>query len=194
MPYRLTHTDCVPRGGWKYFQPETRIWITGDDFYSLRDRVKAHRKWKGIPDETADQDIIKQVCMRTGPGGCREYEEYYPDKTDQMTQENMFAFNRALMAFLKEKGQTVSEQEAQRRAEICRSCPFNKPAVNCSCSTFYKAMSALLPSKMKLEGLEVCSVCGCSLKAKTWMPESVVSASSDGTAFPKWCWQREMVG
>ena len=194
MPYRLIHESIIPRGGWAYLEPKTGVWLHGDDFFSLVAQVRAHREFKGIQIDTLVDDVTTQVCQRLGPAACTEWDEYYPDKTDQLSQELMFSFNSAVLEFLKGGLQTVDATEASRRAEICRRCPFNKSTKTCSCSLFYKALNAALPASMKDPSLQVCSVCGCSLQAKVWMPENVINASSSGTAFPSHCWQKDLVG
>jgi len=164
------------------------LWINGDNFDHLVDRVRDHRRYKGLDPVTVEEDIVQQVCMRLGPAACREYEEYYPDKTDRVDAEMMQAINKTAINYLKSGMSLADEEEVQRRAEICRGCPFNVSAQGCSCSVFFKIVESLISKEKRLPGVNICSVCGCSLQLKTRFPSGTID--NGDLSFPAWCWQR----
>lgn len=184
---KLKCEAVAPRGDWKYFQPETSLWFSAGNLDELIGKVRSHRAYKGIPDDTIKQDIIDQICTRVGPGGCSSWDEYYPNRLESIDQDKLTNFNSTAFNFIKSGGKLVPREEAERRAEICRHCPFNISASQCSCGAFYKLLEAVLPASAGLPGLHLCSVCGCALKAKVWLPEETID--NGDVSFPGWCWQ-----
>jgi hypothetical protein len=185
----------IPPGGWRYVQPETAVWFRADTFDELRERVKVHREYKGISIETLDLDIQRQLCLRLGPEFCTPEpgEDYRPvkDLSASLTTSMAVSFGKFLMAHIAAGGEMVSKEEAERRAAICRGCPFNTPAALCSCSAAYKAIELAVPKDRKVEGVSVCSACGCSLQLKVNVPIDVIAKSlPPDTVLPPWCWQK----
>lgn len=87
-------------------------------------------------------------------------------------------------------GACVDTEEAERRADICSSCPHNSKAVGCS------FCMQILPKVMGMVGnrttshddvLESCDRCSCSLRAKVWLPMDVVAGGKVLT-LPRYCW------
>lgn len=190
----------TPPGGWIYFQNETRKWFSGDQgVIALAEEIALHRQYRELPRASEDEaleDIHEQICNRLGPEHCRpnKGEDWRPIKRDftrNLDSEQAVAFTKGFIEFVKGHGETVAEPEAQRRAEICRSCPLNMKAEGCAgCSTLYHLINAVLPSGRQLPGLDLCAACGCGLKAKVWMPFSVIEAadSGRGLVYPSNCW------
>lgn len=186
----------VPPGGWRYVQPETGVRFYSDTFEELFSQVRVHRAYKGFPTDTLSEDIQRQLCTGLTPEHCKaeEGEDYRPvvDVTSSLTTEMALSVSKAIVAFLATGGEFVDKGEAERRAAICRGCPFNKPAKLCSCSFAYKAIESLIPADRRHPGISVCMVCGCSLQAKANLPLSVIAASLPaGMQLPSWCWQQE---
>lgn len=192
----LKSTQVGPPGGWRYVQPETAARFSADDYEELCRQVTEHREYKEIPTETVGLDIQRQICASAGLDYCRpeEGEDYRPikDLSARLTTSMALAFSRALAAFVFAGAKFVEKPEAQRRADVCRGCPFNKPATLCSCSEAYKMIDKLIPSDRKVAGVSVCMACGCSLQAKVNLPLSVIAQSlPKDLVLPDWCWQKE---
>ena len=199
MP-ELVDQRSIPAGGWKYFQRETRTWFEDMTRGALAAKVRAHREYHKIPvPDDLEAEIEDQMCMAQPEGRCRcrpgEPEStWVGDKTRLFSLKLAFSFNRAVMAWLTGGQKLVSDREAKRRAEICKGCPFNKPAGMCACAPFYRTLDRVFPKDKRIEGLNVCAACGCSLTAKVYMPKSVIKASvAKGQQFPDWCWQKELI-
>lgn len=189
----------VPPGGWKYVERETGQRFESDDYDGLKAAVRRHREYKGLPVDDLDTLIQSQLCLGLSTEHCKPApgEDYRPvtNKTQSLTASMALAANKAFMAFAL-IGFTFNEKaEADRRAAICRTCPFNTPASGCSCHAIYRTIEATIPAARKQPGISVCMACGCSLQAKVNLPDSVVVASaSPDVVFPTWCWQREIAG
>lgn len=192
----LKHLRIVPPGGWRYVQPETAVRFESDDFDDLKRQIKAHRTYKGLPLDTIDHDVQSQLCAGLGPEWCTPEpgEDYRPvrDLTAELTTGMAISLGKAVTSFVAGGGELVDKATAERRAAICRGCPFNKSAKLCSCSAVYAVVEALIPKDRREPGISVCMACGCSLQAKVNLPNEVIAASlSPETVLPSWCWQNE---
>jgi hypothetical protein len=193
---RKFNPNVKPWCGWVYTQPETHTLLESGSYHSLILTVQRHRMYKKLGRQsTAEvmEDVDDQMCLQLGPAACGGDGEYIRDESRDMTLEKMQAAGAAMVEFLKNKGAMVSEEEAQRRAEICKGCRFNRPTKVCSCSPFFRVVEALLPARRKIDGLGVCAACGCSTTLKTQMPQEVIDASNKNAqvTFPSWCWQNK---
>ena len=191
----IKHFRIVPPGGWRYLQPETRVWFTSDTFADLVSQVTIHRGYKGLPTENVGTDIERQLCWGLTEEQCQPEpgEDYRPvrDLSSELTVGMALSFSKALVAFFSGGGQIVPKEESARRADICRGCPFNKPSKSCPCTSVYSLVEAFIPKDRKETGVSVCMACGCSLQAKVLVPAEVVAASlPPETVVPPWCWQR----
>lgn len=188
----------TPPGGWRYVQPETGVRFESDNWDDLLRQILPHRRYKGIPLETLEQDVQRQLCLGLDEAWCRPEpgEDYRPvkDLSSRLSTPLAFSLTRAIAGAVAEvaagRAALADPAEAARRADICRRCPFNKPASMCSCSAIYKAIDLAIPKDRRLVGLGVCMACGCTLQAKVNLPQAVVEASnSPDVVFPSWCWQ-----
>jgi len=195
--YKLNKRNATPPGGWKYKQKETGLWI--DDNTSLEKlavKVSAHRKYKEIEPsdlESVTSDIETQICMRLDGDGCVGEGDVYKDQGFNLKLSNIESASKSLLKFMEMGGEFADPNEAGIRAEICRGCPFNRPAKSCLCNKFMKVVNDLVLKKgSPREGLDICGICGCSLQAKTNVPMEVVKKSNEGKNFkyPEWCWQK----
>lgn len=98
---------------------------------------------------------------------------------------------RTLADWLGSGGQPVNQEQAEGRAQVCVTCPRNKPG---DLSTFFtEAASRVITSQLerrkelnlatKVDGnLGVCDACGCPLKLKVHVPiEHIVGKMSEET-------------
>lgn len=189
----------VPPGGWKYVERETGQRFESDDYDHLVASVRRHREYKGLPVDDLDTLIQSQICLGLTTEECRPQpgETFRPvtNLTQRLTADMALSANKALLVWLKGGMDLVDKAEADRRAAVCRTCPFNTPASGCSCHGIYRMIEFLTPTARRQPGLSVCMCCGCSLQAKVNLPAEAVRASlSKEVSLPPWCWQREMGG
>ena len=202
---RLKHRDETPPGGWRFLQLDTRLVIEGESFGNLVALVIAHRRHKGLqPQDKAEVglEIERQICGRLTAYQCRSEgtdDDWIPVPADSdvMNMAKIKSFSESAWTWLKGGGQMVPAPEAERRAEICRACPANlESGHSCFSCTLGKLIRLSVPSERRLDGLKTCGFCGCELTSKVLMPESVILASDHdrNIAYPKNCWQREIIG
>lgn len=194
----LNFKNTEPPDGWKYLQRETQTWIRAELAEELITGVINHRLYKGL--EPADRESVwieiqRQICLGASPGVCHpeKGEDYIPfkDMARTLSLAKIESASRSLVAWMTGGLNMVSKEESFRRAEICRGCPFNKTASACVCTTFFKAIETMLPDDRKETGLQICTLCGCSLRVKVLAPMSVIrEGNPENLRLPDWCWQK----
>jgi hypothetical protein len=198
---RLKFPSQKPPGGWKYLQPQTRLWFNGDDqgVVEMAEQIAKHRVFRKLPRATpreAMEDIHEQLCQRLGGDHCmpNDGENWNPIKKDysnNLDGEQAVAFTKTFLSFIKEGGATAPMTEAARRSSICKACPMNIKSTGCaSCSFLQGVINGVIPTSMRIEGLHVCAVCGCGLQAKVLMTKEVIAAGDAGRdlVYPPNCW------
>lgn len=196
----LKFSSEIPPGGLKYLQKETRAMIVGDSPNNIVDLVIAHRRYKKLEPtdrETVWLEIQRQICSRLSERQCYAEgaeDEWVPIKEQETAVDYsmIVGFSRAAIEWIGSGREVVSEKEAQRRASICFTCPLNQRSEGClPCSILYGMIEKAIPKHRQIEGLEICSSCKCSLKAKVHLPMNVIEESNRGRDIQPvaWCWQ-----
>lgn len=194
----LRSKNLEPKNGWRYLQAETQLWIEGSNWWELVDKVIDHRTYKGLmPQDKASvaADIEEQLCMVLGAEWCygNKGEEWKPyvDVADGLGMQKVIGISSFMLELVRSNEPLVDKTEAERRANICKSCPFNKKSNTCVCTPIYKTMAALIPKERQIEGLQICGICGCMLQLKVLMPQSVIVQDNENKQrrYPDYCWQ-----
>lgn len=187
-----------PPDDWRYLEPLSGVWIKGDFFGELVDRVCEHREYKQFAPwdrKSVELMVQRQICAVAPPGVCRPEpgEDYRPfvDQARQLSRESVMSASRAALKWMEEGRPLVPKAEAERRAALCRGCRLNRPSPSWVCSMLCKTLDALVPENRREGGLSICGICSCSLPAKVLMPEEVIAASNAGRElrYPDYCWQ-----
>jgi len=200
----LKFSNTTPPGGWLYKQPETLFEMKAENAEALLNLVVAHRNFKGLTPtdrETVWKEIQRQICTRLGLRECKSEGKDDPWKPQDgskplITMDGMIAFSKAALKFVASGGELAPMEEVQRRAEICLRCPMNQPVVGCSCNIFYKLIEASVPKARRIDGLNLCMACSCSLQAKINLTEEQIITSNEGRdiTWPQQaCFQREIM-
>lgn len=199
MPY-LKMPNTTPPGGWRYFQPESRLWFDGSDqgFEDMVERIAHHRQYRKLNRQSmreVAEDVNNQLCERLGPEHCRDMPAgsfwLKHDYAAGLTASTVLAGSQALIAMLKEGTNAVPLEQVKARAEICRGCQFNTPLQGCgSCSTIMQTTARILPSERRLSGLETCAACGCGLQLKVNATLKTIQNADEGRnlTYPAHCW------
>ena len=99
------------------------------------------------------------------------------------------AFIRSAQAYHKAGMKPVDEGLARSRAKVCETCRMNRAAVGCGkCNRIAEWIIPTTKDLSKEFMLKSCSVCGCYLKIKVWMPDDVIDSDDRNLDFPVNCW------
>ena len=191
----LSNLMHVPPGGWNYVQPQSNLEIHGGDYYDLREKVRQHRLLnRFITGPELDAEIQEQICAKL-PAEARASFCYdcQAKPVERMLELNDIKHFLKVAKSWAVKPSFVSQREANRRAEICASCPKNLPIHGCrACQNLVKWTLSLIghrvtPFDDKLGG---CEVCGCGNAAQVHLPLSVLAKGlTPEMEFPDFCWK-----
>lgn len=105
---------------------------------------------------------------------------------------------RTLTEWLGSGGQTVHQNLAQTRADVCFQCPNNVAGSDIVEATALAIREQVeLKNKLQLrvkgeKSLAFCSVCTCCLRLKVWLPiERIKPADDEIDNYPLHCWLRK---
>ena len=88
----------------------------------------------------------------------------------------------------------VSQEEADRRAKICKTCEFNIFPDKQGFLLWSDAIAEASVEDRKTsehEALGNCKICSCVLKAKVWKPEPFGLPAKEVAKLPSYCWQKK---
>jgi hypothetical protein len=186
-----------PPGGWHYRDKDTGIDIPAVNYSDLLKAVREHRKANALPIPLSmDEQIDQQLCEQLGPDWCKNKD--YVGEPRGLSFDQAFNGTRTLIDWALHGQQRVSQEEATRRAEICRFCTFNQQPEDCRTCALEK-LSNLVTGFIGVGGVEtphdaylhVCSICGCNLRVKVTVPiESIQKflTADQLTQLPDHCW------
>ena len=173
---------------------ETKTCVVSMGFDTLVESVKAHIKANDAPiSPNLERDMNEHACAQF-PDLCAELDPDAERKVNLWYLAKRF-FTAAITAA--SQG-LVPQEEAERRAAICATCPNNQPmeaqmCVGCWSAKFVKeAAEALSARHTALDAqLDTCSLCQCSLKLKCHVP--VEGMQEKEIQWPKFCWMYQEV-
>jgi hypothetical protein len=202
---KIQRPDVPPLGGWNYTAPQTGVRIEGNDPSHLVANVRKHLRGNGIkPPEGLAEIVEHDICQR----------ELVPcTKQDRArVWTTVKSGTDALLAAVKSFAATgespkVDQQEAERRASICASCPLNVP-LDTGCQEckakgrnflrLLRAAARTLGSALGLHTrqdarLKQCADCRCELRLKVHVRFSALPPPPANlrSRVPSKCWQLE---
>lgn len=183
-----------PYGWWFYVEQTNVVWVN----YGWKDLVKEvyhHLKGNGVtPPGNLELQMMTAYCLNTGSNVCAEDDSDAPDRESFMRQTSRFlgALEDAATHGL------VSQEEAERRAEICSRCPFNLPekyGVCWGCAAKNAAAKVAKFAFGKATSLDdkllTCHVCHCRLPLKVWVRKEAMDHTDLKDKWWEECWMRE---
>ena len=217
MGFRPINPNGVPPGGWHYLQPET-----GYEYLSFSgtasqmiSEIIAHRTANArfglsVDPEVVQDEVFGQIASRLVP---TVRDQYFNDLNGS-AQKKTFQLRSAVAAFvdrvrqdvkglelltqwLGQGGLPVSEVEANRRADICIECPYNVKGHKTEAwvATQIKKLNDFRGQQLaatRESELHTCSVCGCYLPLKIWVPSKSIEEHTDVSKFPPHCWIKQI--
>lgn len=185
----------TPPGGWRFTDPTTGFTSVGITFQQLVQRVAVLRQNNNITTVgSLSEEIEEAICNAMPPEDqavwCDMGMRPPPQSVDwQQVQQ----FLNTAKEFVKEGAPLVTQDEAERRAAICVTCPYN--VVMSGCATCRVAVAALRDHILKVstskdEQLQSCGVCGCDNRTQAHIPLEILKAGEPRPLrFPEWCWK-----
>lgn len=113
-----------------------------------------------------------------------------------VTLADIIRFLKTMVGWAK-AGKCVPQEEADRRACICATCPRNSVTSlgGCAgCTSIAADLFAIIGNRTTKAGdqLHACEVCACENKAQVWVPLEVLKQNGlPDSEYPDWCWKRE---
>lgn len=174
---------------WRYVQPETGAVMHGFSYWAIKEAVVKHRSAMKLDlSEGWEERFQDELCRQNEQVPC-DRREKQPITKKGLSVADLKRFMNTLLA---QKGVFVSQEEAERRATICSTCPKNQSVPGCwGCSGIMKMVAQYLGKKhtSRDRALESCAVCGCVLRAKVWLEMDTID--NTGLEYPEHCWQRK---
>ena len=182
----------TPGGSPSYKQPETGeafVWTHG--WHGFLVEVEGHRRGYNAtkaPDQTS---------LDLDPGWQERLEHEFCEQNPRipalvdgqavgryMTLEDVARFTQELRGWVGAGASSVSQEEAERRAEICVGCPYNIRVTGClGCSQmaeFLNLIGGVQRTKHE-DQLRHCGHCGCALTALIHWPLDLDSRPSESS-------------
>jgi hypothetical protein len=189
----------LPHPAQKYIDAETGIMVKGQTLKLLVSRMTAELQTIGLPiPEDLEQRILNQIS-KAAPHCCTYINEDAPNITTKkkFTITDVKAFVKSVEGTITSGG-VVDQATAEERTNICMRCPYNTNLPGCEgCSGIANLVFKIIGARKtdNMGTLKQCGVCGCSLKAKVWVPQDTVKQTAqvqnNMNDFPDWCWVRK---
>jgi hypothetical protein len=195
---KLKIDNVVPSGGWVYVHPYTDFKITAPTWNDLITRIRSYRLANGMSlGPNFEETIGSEVCQQQGWGEPRcLQEEPTPLKQRILGMHDVVSFLKVLKHWLLQNPTLVEQEEADRRAHICTTCPYNVNVQGCAGCTNIASMifnatgDRQTPHDTQLRN---CQVCGCVNKVQVWVPKETLDQGLTPEmreSLPDWCWKK----
>ncbi len=201
---KLKEKSLIPPGKFNFTVPENGFKI--HSIMSLEElfkRVKQHYQDNDIPLPDDWQDRVEdQLCKKLPAGWCN-YEAgesgvgFQPNLSGEKILKGIQSLSSMALSAAKGEEVFVSQEEANKRAEICSRCFYNMPSNFCSGCGIGQAITSLVA---KVRGgrktdsdssLQSCGICGCKNEAIVHVNRNLLlkgEKNETTSARPDWCW------
>lgn len=156
----------------------------------LRD-VKNYRIDNGGDLSVGWQDRVGvAVCEQNWDSRCTEHTK----AGRKFSVSDLAVFFESMNKWRKEGFKTVDQDEAEKRASVCASCPHNVKVEGCrGCFKLLQRVQSLIGNAKTTNDhlLQGCEICACSLQAKVWLPKSAGQVDRYKAKWPDHCWLKE---
>lgn len=201
MKWKLAYPSSPPRGGlYRLNNKEKGIVAEGYIIDQVLERVRKYRIANGIPiGLNFEQEVIDEICEHY-PLECIQYDPTIPDHNRRLGLNDIMHGTTVMAKHWLGGSETVSDEEALRRAKICANCRYNvqfsKPCGGI-CPELKKLVTSILGTKKTPmdSNLKSCAICACYLSASVWLPLETQCVGVDDEqkkTFQKitWCWKQ----
>ena len=195
---KLKINNVIPTGGWVYTHPNTGFVVTAPTWNDLILRIRKYRIANGIPLGTNfEENIGSEICQQQKwPEPICVQEEPTPLKLRNIGMQDIVGFLKVLKHWLLNNPVFVEPEEAERRAGICSTCPYNVDVSGCMGCTNIAGLIFNVTGDRKTSydlKLRNCQMCGCVNKAQVWVPKETLAqglTTEIKESLPEWCWKK----
>jgi hypothetical protein len=189
----------LPGSAQIYEDKELAIVVKGQTLKLLVMRLRNELRGRGMPvPEDIEQKVLEQISKKA-PHVCifSDGQPIPKPNKKNFTTVDVKAFIKAVEGTITSGG-VVDQQTAEERTNICMGCPYNIKLPGCEgCSGIANIVFRVIGARStkNFGDLKQCGVCGCSLKAKVWVPQDTIKETAqiqnNMNDFPDWCWVRK---
>lgn len=189
----LAAYNVAPPRGWVIYDPKTQGWSKGITFHQLVARVAQGRANNNVVTEgNLGHEVEEILCAALSPADQVAYcvSGIRPPAPIHWSQVEKFL--HTAKEFIGAGCKFVEPAEAERRATICSTCPYNVGLVGCGiCQTTLAGLrdSILKVTTSQDDKLKACGICGCDNKTQVHVPLENMKATTEDLEFPTWCWK-----
>lgn len=192
---KLKSLELGPPGNWGYTQPETGVRMSAITFQSLLSKVAQHRHNNNLPITNMAEEVESAICAALSPANQVAYCVTGNRERSAVGFAEVVRFTEWLGSWLTTGHKLVPQDEANRRAAICATCPYNVGVKGCG--VCQKSIGILRNKLMKVEptssnsAIKACGICGCDLKTIVHVPLDTLKHRGLEYKNIPWCWQNE---
>ncbi len=193
----------MPPGGFHWIEKHNgaEIRITGDSVDNTAANLEKYRLTNGIPLGDPRKEIADFIC-KSWPHFCNDNENRFLNEGQRVGSAAALATRVAQwVTRLWNIGADnfVRDQEAQRRAEICTSCPMNADFRAGGCSSCVQGTDRLaftwltgkiLPDQKLWHSLKACRATGAHLQAGVFASKQPDASPEEQLQYSPQCWRR----
>lgn len=180
--------------GFFYHVEATNTVFVNMAWVELFRQVKAHLKGNNVQIPVNLGLAMHAAFCQYRPDLCLERDPEQERKVSAWQMMNRF-YRSAIEPYLANK--LVNQEEAERRAAICASCPKNTDrvtefCVTCATRGLVSSINQFLTSQHTSNDhqLKNCGICHCDLKMKVWCPKEPMDEPEYREQWPEHCWMR----
>ena len=131
---------------WRYVQPETGAVFTGFSYWQVRDSVFKHRAAMKLDTAAGWEERFQdELCQQNEQVPCNRGKNFKPSGKRSLTIDDL---KRFMVTLSQQNGSFVDQDEAERRAAICSTCPKNQSVAGCwGCGGIVKSVTKYLGNK-----------------------------------------------
>jgi hypothetical protein len=193
----IVDKQLIPPGEFRYQQPETGFKIQTRSWSQMLQQVHSHRVGNlGCDIQEGWQARLEHdYCLQNSLDGtqwCSDEKYYAPDESRPLHWFDIQRFLFSMIQWVAGGRKLVEQDEAERRAAICATCPKNVD-LHVACPSCVKLDALIAETKgdraTSLDAsLRNCEVCRCHNSTAVFFP--LESMSNKGLTFPDFCWKR----
>ena len=197
--YKVLNEHMVIPGGWSYRVPETGVEIAGGSWPQLHEFIRNHYTANAIKiPANLDTLITEYACLNGADCSYDEVNIPKPAGLKSLQLGDVIRFSMSLLHGLTVGGGKVGQAEANRRANICSTCQFNRKPLGCTGCNARVLKDAVKTfsqhgSTPVDESLQSCEFCGCFIRSMVWFPIETLHKFSDAIEnenLPAHCWKK----